>query len=1186
MTALASELRSKLERAIIEAREAAEEGARTALESLAVHHHEPYTHMDSNARHLRNHLRARARQLGDAQDRSGRLQLLRLVQECAYEHWHRMLFARFLAENALLIEPESQMPISLDEAEELGKASGVDRWGYASRCAERMLPQIFRPDDPLLRVGLAREHQLKLERLLNGLHPATFTAADALGWVYQYWQSKRKAEVNASGEKIGADELPAVTQLFTEPYMVSFLIHNTLGAWWAGRKLSKDPSLATSAESEEQLRRALSLPGVTWDYLRFVRGDDGDRPWQPAAGIFPGWPRAAADLRVLDPCCGSGHFLVSLIRHLVPIRMAEEGFTARDAVDAVLRENLSGLEIDERCTQIAAFAIALCAWTYPDAGGHRKLPEIRIACSGIAPQASQADWCALAGDDLRTQKGIERLHKLFQEAPTLGSLIDPARATHDDLLEAGFDELRSVLEEAAQASPGGRDYDRHELAVSTRGVADAVGLLGSIYHLVITNVPYLARGKQAPILKEFIELRHNKAKHDLATAFVARARAFCASGGTAALVTPQNWLFLGSYKKLRQELLVEVQWDVVARLGENGFQSSQAAGAFTALLSLTRSRPAAEHRFAGLDASEPRDPKVKAAMLRGEGGEVRWAPPEEGAVSDGGGGSPGVSRVAASSDVPWGAVRMVGQAGQLENPDSRIIGQGTEAGPWLSECARYGKGSTTGDAPRFLRHFWTVARISTDAVLWLNSPQSGDPWSGRERFCVCPLDHPDLVSQFGCWLRGQDVWERLGVAVNKMRDLEPFLYLGEVFDDNVCPICPDDPSIIPALWAYVSSSGFHRGVRLIDQKLNVTAATITKVPFDLEHWQKVADEKYPHGLPEPYSDDPTQWLFHGRPEVSTAPLQVAVGRLLGYRWPAETDKEMRLSTEARELIGRCGELERYSDRDGIVCIASVRGEDPAAERLRALLATAYGTDWSPDREAALISESGSPAKDLDDWLRSDFFQQHCKLLHHRPFIWHIWDGRKRDGFHALVNYHRLAEGKAQARMLLENLTYSYLGDWITCQKDGVKRGAGGAEERLTAAMELKQRLEAILAGEPPFDIFVRWKPLAEQPIGWEPDINDGVRLNIRPFLASDLPNGRRGAGILRWKPNIKWGKDRGKEPSREREEHPWFWGWDERTTDWMGGSRFDGNRYNACHYTIAVKRKARAKNDTEKEVSR
>ena len=108
MQTLPTDLRRKLERAVIEARNVAEIGARAALEELAVHHHEPYGHMDTEQRTLRRRLRAHARQLGDyLEARRGEHTIEHLVQETAYEHWHSMLFARFLAENDLLIEPEN-----------------------------------------------------------------------------------------------------------------------------------------------------------------------------------------------------------------------------------------------------------------------------------------------------------------------------------------------------------------------------------------------------------------------------------------------------------------------------------------------------------------------------------------------------------------------------------------------------------------------------------------------------------------------------------------------------------------------------------------------------------------------------------------------------------------------------------------------------------------------------------------------------------------------------------------------------------------------------------------------------------------------------------------------------------------------------------------------------------------------
>ena len=105
---------------------------------------------------------------------------------------------------------------------------------------------------------------------------------------------------------------------------------------------------------------------------------------------------------------------------------------------------------------------------------------------------------------------------------------------------------------------------------------------------------------------------------------------------------------------------------------------------------------------------------------------------------------------------------------------------------------------------------------------------------------------------------------------------------------------------------------------------------------------------------------------------------------------------------------------------------------------------------------------------------------------------------------------------------------------------------------------------------------MRWKPLSQQAIGWQPDLNDGVRMNIRPFMARDIPGGKKGAGVLRAKPNIKWDKDRGKEPTRSKAEYPWFWGWDEKTEDFTGvGKDPDGNRWNDCHYSSTLKRSKR-----------
>ncbi len=358
MDSLPVDIRNQLARTVQAARRAGEAGARSALDVLAVGDARAHPSLSPDEQDLRRRLRAHGRQLGDRLDgESGVQQVDRLAHEVAYEHWHRMLFARFLAENDLLLEPESGVAVSLTDCEELAREQGQDCWTVAGRFAERMLPRIFRSDDPALAVPLAPETRQALERLLESLPPAVFAARDSLGWTYQFWQAERKEAVNKSGVKIGADELPAVTQLFTERYMVLFLLHNTVGAWQAGRVLAAQPELAATAASEDELRRAVRLQaagGYDFSYLRFVREpreDDEEEqpigPWRPAAGTFAGWPRTAADLRVLDPCCGSGHFLVECLDLLVRLRMDEERLAPGAAVEAVLRDNLFGLEIDE-----------------------------------------------------------------------------------------------------------------------------------------------------------------------------------------------------------------------------------------------------------------------------------------------------------------------------------------------------------------------------------------------------------------------------------------------------------------------------------------------------------------------------------------------------------------------------------------------------------------------------------------------------------------------------------------------------------------------------------------------------------------------------------------------------------------------------------------------------------------------
>lgn len=1025
MPTLPEELFSLVERLILWAREKAEEAAEAIINSLAVNLPSPYPGMNEEIKELRRSLRAKAKQLGEGSQTEG---LPLLKEEIAYFQWHRMLFSRFLAENNLLMHP-SGVPVSLQDCAELAEEEGeADAWAVAAKYASAMLPGIFREDDPIVQVRLAPEGRTQLERILAEIPSIVFTADDSLGWMYQFWQTKKKKEVNESERKIGGADLAAVTQLFTENYMVRFLLENSLGAWWAG----KHPTSSLLKE---------------YEYLRYK--DNGI----PLAGIFEGWPKTAAEVTVMDPCCGSGHFLVAAFEMLRHMRMEEEGFNAAESGDAVLRDNIHGLELDLRATQIAIFSVILIAWK---TGGYRKLPLLNIGCSGISVKGSSDYWLKFAGGNVRIKNALSQLYSLYENAPTFGSLIDIFNiASGNPLFTADIDELAPVLIEILKESRkifGEVDYGI--FASNIVGAIQVTKLLSKKYVLMITNIPYLARGKQDDTLKEFCDIFFPDAKNDLSTTFIRRIDKLLIEKGTMAIVSPQNWLSQTSYKELRIDLLKIRTWHIVCWLGAGAFRKISGEVVKPTLLIISKSI-FKNHKMFVIDASEKNDINDKKNFIKDA------------------------------------KIFCENQSTQLDNPDARILSKSIVSKNLLSDYSICLQGIKTGDDSRYKKFFWEINKIKDNWRLLQGSEKSGKLFVGLN-FIIDWRENGLNIAR----LQGLSAWGKYGIAISPVGNISSSIYLGNPFTSDISVIIPHKESDILPIYVYTESRKYKLDVADLDKNIAITNSTLVKVGFDFDYWKKVASEKYPNGLPEPYSNDPTQWLFKGDIVNSTEPLQVAISRLLGYHWyEQEKDK-----------------LDEFTDEDGIILFNPIGQKKPAADRLRRILHSAYGEEWSPRKQLDLLAEVGFTGKTLEDWLLDGFFQQHCKLFNNRPFIWHIWDGRK-DGFNALVNYHKLDAGT------LDKLIYTYLGSWIEIQRGHRDHGHPGADGRLVAALDLKKKLELIRAGEPPYDIYVRWKDLAEQPIGWNPDLNDGIRLNIRPFVT---------AGILRCKFTINWQKDRGK----------------------------------------------------------
>jgi hypothetical protein len=698
MSYLPSPDRRILENAIRNARDAAEAAARTALDGLEVNVENPRLGHSAVDADLREALRALKAQLGGYEE---------LVSACAYEQWHRMLFARFLAENNLLLHPNG-ICITLDECEELARDKGVDFWDLAAEYASGMLPGIFKPTDPLMKVVLTPEGRQSLEAILAGIPQPVFTSDDGLGWVYQYWQAKKKEEVNKSERKISGSDICAVTQLFTEPYMVQFLLQNTLGAWW----LSLHP--------DSPLREK-------WIYYKEKVQHD-----------FSAWPKTVAEVRIIDPCCGSGHFLVEALNMLLDMYREESGMSAGDAAVSAIRHNLFGLEIDPRCTQIAAFAVALTAWKAGAPTGN--LPVPNIACCGLPLGATKDEWKAIANGDTKLAQVLAGMHDLFANARDLGSLIDPSQLEVMKWHNMSLDDVREHLEAAFAREKVTSDPASAVFGEAARGAIRAFDLLSRSYTLVMTNPPFLVWGRQSEVLRGLTGSTLNTARNDLATCFLLRSRAIAAVGGYCGFVTPQNWLFQSRDRSFREAFWRNQTSLSVARLGPRAFETITGHVVQAVLLVLGNADPPADHSLLSFSAAiGERSPIHKALALAADQG-IR-----------------------------------VAQGIQLRDADYRFVEAEQASQEKLSDAATCCSGMLTGDSEYFYKRFW---EIRFDSSIWgrlQTAPEATVPYTGRNLVVLWEngkgalhrraesLKHLNNAVQN--WQRGQEVWGRKGVAI-------------------------------------------------------------------------------------------------------------------------------------------------------------------------------------------------------------------------------------------------------------------------------------------------------------------------------------------------------------------------------------------------------------------------------------
>jgi hypothetical protein len=498
-----------------------------------------------------------------------------------------------------------------------------------------------------LNLGTLQKYRIRIREEENALPdaepPNPFVAPDALGWTYQYWNTEEKQRVfdkvrTVKGTKIaGADIVPA-TQLYTEDYMVKFLVQNSLGATW----MAMHPDSTLSEH---------------WEY--YVR--DADRA--PAA------LKPVRDITFLDPACGSGHFLIEAF-DLFYVMYHEEGELTEpeEICTAILTQNLFGIDIDARAVQIAEAALWMKA-------AERSFDYSGAATNLVAATASHLKGPAWEeflesftmepsiGRVLRkfaqTMEHIDEIGSLARPAEDLQAIIQEEHATWEqqvrDQKEANFlfPEMREealssqlAFNEISDEEFGDRlfyraragidtfteraresgEFDDQMIASETRTGFRLVDLLSRQYDVVAANPPYMGSKNMGPALKKYVQTKFKAGKRDLYAAFLLQSLRLTSMQGHTALITQQYWMSNRYYQDLRcselphSGILRASTMQVLAHLGANAFEEITGEVVSVAMAVFQVNAPVFDHICTIIRLVDQPDCVSKARGLRSSAG--------------------------------------------------------------------------------------------------------------------------------------------------------------------------------------------------------------------------------------------------------------------------------------------------------------------------------------------------------------------------------------------------------------------------------------------------------------------------------------------------------------------------------------------------------------------------------------
>lgn len=506
-----------------------------------------------------------------------------VIEEVAYTWFNRLIAIRFMEVNDYLpshirvlssesgkLEPDlvttpfdAELPFTAEEEAQIfqlkqdNKLDEVFRILFLKQCnaLNEILPALFEKTknytELLLSLSVIDQDGV-VYHLIHDIPEDDFNIerggqVEIIGWLYQYYNTEPKAAAFAKNGKITKEEIPAVTQLFTPDWIVRYMVENSLGRLW----VEGHPECGLKENWKYYLEEAQQEPEVQAK-LSEIRKE--------YAALNP------EDIKLIDPCMGSGHILVYAFDVLMQI-YESAGYSQRDAAKSILEHNIYGLDIDDRAYQLAYFAVMMKARQY-----NRRILNGENTCHVYAIQESNSinrahlKYFGAGMDDIEKNAAkmqLEGLLDTLTDAKEYGSILN--------VESYNWDLLRRFV--AAEDTAGQISMDSvgvEDTAEQLNRLVDIGETMARKYWVTITNPPYAAISNLSPKVNDFVKANYPDSKVDLFAVFIERCGLMTRVSGYQAMITQHAWMFLASYENLRDKLLNKELINL-AHLGPHAF---------------------------------------------------------------------------------------------------------------------------------------------------------------------------------------------------------------------------------------------------------------------------------------------------------------------------------------------------------------------------------------------------------------------------------------------------------------------------------------------------------------------------------------------------------------------------------------------------------------------------------------